>query len=144
MSSIRLLICGLTLAAATLLGVRWMETPGVQAANGEKVFELRTYHCFPGKLPDLEKRFREHTMTIFERHGMHNVAYFVPTEEPLAGKTLVYIISHASREQAKQNWAAFRSDPEWVKVAKASEANGKLVEKVDSVYMTSADFSPMK
>jgi hypothetical protein len=115
----------------------------VRAASSP-VYELRTYHCFPGKLPNLLTRFREHTMTIFKRHGMHNVAYFVPTDEPQKSNTLIYIISHASLAQAKKNWDEFRSDPEWKKVAAASEANGKIVEKIDSTYMEATDFSPIK
>ncbi|MGA8594070.1 MAG: NIPSNAP family protein [Bryobacteraceae bacterium] len=113
-------------------------------ADSSRVFELRTYHCAPGKLDDLLKRFREHTMTIFERHGMHNVAYFTPTDEPQKSNTLIYIISHASREQADENWKAFNSDPEWQKVKAASEANGKIVEKVDRVFMSPTEFSPLK
>jgi hypothetical protein len=113
-------------------------------AQSSKVYELRTYHCAPGKLPDLLKRFREHTMTIFERHGMHNVAYFTPTDEPQKNNTLIYIISHESREQADKNWKAFNADPGWQKVKAASEANGKIVEKVDREFMVATDFSPLK
>jgi hypothetical protein len=113
-------------------------------ADSTRVFELRTYHCAPGKLNDLLTRFREHTTTIFEHHGMHNVGYFIPTDEPAKDNTLTYIISHQSREQAKQNWKEFNADPEWQKVRTASEANGKIVEKVDSTFLSATDFSPLK
>ena len=106
------------------------------------VYELRIYHTYDGKLDDLLARFRDHTMTLFEKHGIKNIAYWTPTEEPLKGKTLVYIISHPSREAATANWDAFRTDPEWVSVRDKSEANGKIVEKVDSTYMAMTDFSP--
>lgn len=106
------------------------------------VYQLRVYHCYDGKLEDLLARFRNHTMAIFERHGMRNVGYWVPTDEPLKGKTLFYMLAHASREAADASWEAFRADPEWVKVQAASEANGKLVEKVDSTFMKATDFSP--
>ena len=106
------------------------------------VYELRIYHTYEGKLDDLLRRFREHTMKIFERHGIKNIAYWTPTDDPLKGKTLVYIISHPSREAATANWKAFGDDPEWQKVRDASEANGKIVEKVDSTFMTLTDFSP--
>src|SRR5215472_5022485 len=92
------------------------------------VYELRVYHTYEGKLDDLLRRFREHTMQIFEKHGIHNVAYWTPTDDPLKGKTLVYILAHPSREAATANWKAFRDDPEWQEVQKKSEANGKLVE----------------
>jgi len=109
-----------------------------------RVFELRTYTCFEGKLPDLLARFRNHTMRIFEKHGMTNIAYWVPQDAPASQNTLIYIIAHASRDAAKKNWDGFRNDPEWQKVQKESEANGKIVSKVDSVFMDPTDFSPMK
>ena len=111
-------------------------------SSSSTVYELRVYHTPEGKLPDLLTRFREHTMALFEKHGIKNIAYWTPTDDPLKGKTLIYIIAHPSREQATANWDAFRNDPEWVSVREKSEANGKIVEKVDSTFMTMADFSP--
>ncbi len=121
-----------------------------QAKNTERVgelpstavYELRVYHTYEGKLDDLLKRFREHTMRIFEKHGMANVAYWTPTDDPLKGRTLFYVIAHASREAATASWKAFGDDPEWKSVQAKSEANGKLVEKVDSTFLTLTDFSP--
>jgi len=115
--------------------------PPAGAQEHGRVFELRTYTCYEGKLPDLLARFRNHTMRIFEKHGMTNIAYWVPLHHQ---NTLIYIIAHASREAAKKNWDEFRNDPEWQKVQKDSEANGKIVSKVDSVFMDPTDFSPMK
>jgi hypothetical protein len=106
------------------------------------VYELRIYHTYEGKLDDLLRRFRDHTMRLFEKHGIKNIAYWTPTDDPLKGKTLVYIISHPSREAATANWQAFRDDPDWKSVQEKSEANGKIVEKVDSTFMTLTDFSP--
>jgi hypothetical protein len=83
-------------------------------------------------------------MRIFNKHGMTSVGYFAPQDAPLSQNTLVYIISHASREQAKANWAAFQADPEWQKVAQESQVNGKIVAKVESVFMDATDYSPMK
>jgi hypothetical protein len=113
-----------------------------QAAGSTTVYELRVYHANEGKLDDLLKRFREHTMRIFEKHGMKNVAYWTPVDDPLKGKTLIYILAHPSREAATSNWKAFGDDPEWQKVRDASEVNGKLVDKVDSTFMALTDFSP--
>src|SRR3954471_10119904 len=76
-------------------------------ADSTRVYELRTYHCAPGKLGDLLTRFREHTMAIFETHGIHNVAYFIPDENPPKANPLVYVISHESATQADANWKAF-------------------------------------
>jgi hypothetical protein len=108
-----------------------------------RVYELRTYTCNEGKLEDLKKRFREHTIEIFARHGMESVGYWVPMDER-SKTTLIYIISHASREQAAKNWKEFGSDPEWRKVSAASDANGKIVAHVESVFLEPTDFSKLK
>ena len=105
------------------------------------VYELRVYHTFEGKLDDLLKRFREHTTKLFEKHGIKNVAYWTPIDEPAKSTTLIYILAHPNREAAAANWKAFQDDPEWKSVRDKSEENGKLVEKVDSTYMQLADFS---
>lgn len=109
-----------------------------------EVYELRTYYTHPGKLADLNNRFKNHTVKLFERHGMKNIGYWVPQDEPGKSNTLIYIIKHASREQAKANWDAFRKDPEWVKAKEASEMAGPIVQKVESVFMDSVPYSPMK
>lgn len=114
----------------------------VQGHEEGTVFELRVYHTYEGKLDALLARFRDHTITIFNRHGLQSVAYWTPMDEPLKGKTLFYMLKHPSREAAAANWAAFHADPEWKQVSAASEANGKLVEKVDSTYLELTDFSP--
>jgi hypothetical protein len=106
------------------------------------VYELRVYHTYEGKLNDLLKRFREHTTKLFERHGIKNVAYWTPLDEPAKSSTLIYILAHPSREAAAANWKAFQDDPEWKGVRDKSEENGKLVEKIDSTYMALTDFSP--
>ena len=109
-----------------------------------RVYELRTYTCFEGKLETLKTRFRDHTIRIFKRHGMESVGYWVPQDPEKSKTTLIYVISHASRDQATKNWDDFRNDPEWKKVAADSEANGKIVQKVDSVFMDPTDFSMLK
>jgi len=93
-------------------------------------------------LGDLESRFREHTIKIFDRHGMKSVAYWTPLDEPEKNNTLIYILRHSSREAAAANWKAFLGDQEWISVRDKSEANGKLVEKVDSTFLALTDFSP--
>jgi hypothetical protein len=114
----------------------------LQGSAGSEVFELRIYTTYEGKIGDLLKRFHEHTMKLFERHGMKNVAYWTPTDEPLKGKTLTYILKHPSREAATANWKAFQDDPEWQQVRNKSEEAGKIVEKVDSTFLVLTDFSP--
>jgi len=113
------------------------ESPGSSA-----VYELRVYHAAADKLPDLLARFRDHTIKIFDRHGLKSVAYWTPVDEPDKSNTLIYILRHPSREAAAANWKSFQDDPEWKSVKDKSEANGKLVDKVDSTYMAMTDFSP--
>jgi hypothetical protein len=109
-----------------------------------RVYELRTYTCFEGKLEALKTRFRDHTIEIFKRHGMESVGYWVPQDPEKSKNTLMYIIVHPSREAADQHWKEFAADPEWKKVAADSEANGKIVQKVDRVFMDPTDFSQLK
>jgi len=116
----------------------------VAHAQGARVFELRTYTAPEGKLGELHARFRNHTLRIFKKHGMENVAYFAPQDAPLSQNTLVYLLAHSSREAAKQSWAAFAKDPEWQKVANDTQVNGKIVAKVESVFLDPTDYSPMK
>ena len=114
---------------------------GTSSAPGS-VYELRVYHAAAGKLPDLLTRFRDHTIKLFDKHGIESVAYWTPIDEPEKGNTLIYILRHPSREAAAANWKAFQDDPTWKSVHEASEANGKLVEKVDSTFLVLTDFSP--
>ena len=110
-----------------------------------RVYELRTYTCNEGKLEALKTRFRDHTIEIFKRHGMESVGYWIPQDPEKSKTTLIYILVHPSLDAAKKNWAAFRADPEWQKVAAASEANGKILAKSpESVFMDPADFSKLK
>ena len=113
-------------------------------AQDSRVFELRVYHTFPGRLPALQARFRDHTIAIFSKHHITSIGYWVPQDSPQKDSTLIYIISHPSRDAAKKNWAEFVADPEWQQVSKASEADGKIVEKIDSTYMDATDFSQIK
>jgi len=122
------------------LAVSSRDDANSQASTG--VYELRVYHTAPGKLPELLARFREHTVKIFDRHGMKSIAYWIPLDEPEKSNTLIYILHHPSREAATANWKSFQDDAEWKSVKEKSEANGKLVEKVDSTYMALTDFSP--
>lgn len=120
-----------------------MLTALVSAPAAEKdtrVFEMRTYYAAPGKLDDLNKRFREHTVGLFTKHGMTNVGYWMPLENP--DSKLVYVLAYPSMEARQTSWKAFGSDPDWKKAQTESEANGKLVAKVEQLFMNATDFSP--
>jgi hypothetical protein len=121
---------------------------GLAAALDKKtdthVFELRTYHAVPGKLKALHARFRDHTNKLFEKHGMTVIGFWNPVDPEKAEQTLIYLLAFPSKEAAAKSWQAFRDDPEWKAVREASEKDGKLVEKVESVYLNPTDYSPLK
>jgi hypothetical protein len=135
------------LAALALLGAGYAcsfltTTAQEKKPVAQRVFEMRTYTTHPGRLAALNKRFKDHTLKLFEKHGMKNEMYWVPTDPKLAENTLIYVISHESEAAAKKSWDAFRADPDWVKARDASEADGKIVAGVVAVFMTKTDYSP--
>lgn len=117
----------------------------LKAEQPERTFELRTYTANPGKFDALLTRFRDHTTKLFSKHGMENVAYWV-TDEKMGNDQpkLIYILAHPSEAEGKAHFKAFAADPDWQKARDASEVNGKLTEKVESVYMKPTDYSPIK
>jgi len=134
-----------TLAVAALAAAAgWMAHGASVQAAGKNVYEIRTYTCEPGRLPNLLARFRDHTTKLFEKHGMTNVGYWVPADGPLHENTLIYILAHKDRDAAKKSWDAFRADPAWIAARTASEVSGKIVTKAESVYMDATDFSKLQ
>ena len=133
-----MLMVGVTVAilAGALTAMR-----GTPAAADTRTFELRTYTVTPGKFDALHARFRDHSTNVFKKHGMTVVGFWVPQDKP---DTLVYILAHPSREAADAAWKAFRADPEWIAAKAASEKDGSLTTKVESVFMTPTDYSPIK
>jgi hypothetical protein len=136
-------LAGLVLAAVAVASYAAGVEQGEKRANG-RVFELRTYTAAPGKMDALNARFRDHTCKLFENHGMTNIGYWNPADPKEADKKLIYILAFPSREAAEKSWKAFRDDPEWRAAQKASEKEGKLVTKVESVYLKPTDYSPLK
>lgn len=136
------LLCGIVLTCV-VSEVRLVRSAiGTEARpEAEMLYELRTYTAPEGKLDALNARFRNHTMQLFEKHGIRNVIYWTPTDTP---NTLIYVIAHKDAAAAKASWEAFRNDPEWKKVAEETQRDGKIVSKVESVYLTPTDYSPMK
>jgi hypothetical protein len=123
----------------TLVGFIAGYSVGQEKAANTRVYELRTYTTLPGRLPALNKRFADHTMKLFAKHGMRNEMYWTPMDED---NKLIYVVSHDSREAADKSWKAFQSDPDWIAARDASEKDGKIVAKVERVYMKLTDYSP--
>ncbi len=109
-----------------------------------RVFEMRTYTTVDGRLDALLARFRDHTIKLFEKHGMTNIGYWVPQDPPISKNTLVYVLAYPSRDAAKKSWAAFQADPVWIKAKTESEVSGKIVDHVVSVFMDPTGFSKIK
>jgi len=132
-----------SLFLAAALATAPSPAPAGSLAPDSRCFELRTYTAAPGKLDALHARFRDHTSGLFRKHGMAVVGYWVPKDKG-ADNTLVYMLAYPDCAARDKAWEAFRADPEWVQVREASEKDGKLVEKVDSVLMKATDYSPLK
>lgn len=127
----------LCLAALTAAGA------ALAADADTRCYELRTYYAAPGKFNDLHARFRNHTVKLFEKHGMVNLGYWVPMDEKDgSANKLVYILAYPSREAREASWKAFMADPDWQAAYKASEVNGKLVEKAEQLFLKATDYSP--
>ena len=133
------MVAGMLLLLAGLL-----VTPPAVEAEGHGVFEMRTYTTHPGKLGDLHNRFSGHTNALFVKHGMRLIGYWTPTEAPESENTLVYILAYPSREAREKSWTAFRNDPVWKAAYADSIKDGKLVKKVDSVFMSATAYSPIQ
>ena len=132
------------IASALVLGVTLGTLIPSTAQETGKVFELRTYTATEGNLENLHARFRDHTTRIFKKHGMEVVGYWTPTEGAEAEDTLVYVLEHQSRAAADASWQAFIADPEWERVAAASNANGPILAGIERKYLRATDYSPLK
>ena len=119
--------------------------PSPSLRKDGKFYEMRTYHAAPGKLEELHKRFRDHTLALFKKHGMEIVGFYGPTDKEDGSETkLIYILGYPSRDARDASWKAFQADPAWVKARTESELNGKLVDKVEAVFMNATDYAGHK
>ncbi|WP_144604135.1 NIPSNAP family protein [Algoriphagus algorifonticola] len=108
------------------------------------IFQLRIYHCFDGKISDIQSRFRNHTQALFEKQGLKNYPYFLTVEKGGNQPKLIYLLGHSNQATYEKSFADFVKDPVWIKVKEASEKDGKIVERVDAVFLKTLPFSPMK
>ena len=143
----RLTLC-LSVCLMTLPNAFADTPPKTDAAPG-RVFEMRTYYANPGKMKALHDRFQNHTLKLFEKHGITNVGYWVPsddkaTEAKQSEDVLIYILSYPSREAADKSWQAFREDPEWIKAKADSWKEGGLGKKAESLGLKGTPYYPTK
>jgi NIPSNAP protein len=135
----RKLMFGLTAMAVSLGEVEGGAQ--VRPPGNDAVYELRIYHLNEGKQPLIVDRFRTTERPLLERHGMQAVAFWVPTDQPLAARTFVYILRHRSRAAADENWANFKADPDWVTLKAETEKDGAFVNRYDITFLKLTDFS---
>jgi len=134
-------------AAGSLLTAHWMRLREVRA-DSHRVFQLEIYHAVPGKVPALEDRFRS-ASKLQAKHGLYVVGYWVPEDakftqtNPAFANTFVYLVVHASQEEAKAHWDAFHADPAFQQYVQSEKAE-PLIEGVDSTFMRPTDYSAMK
>ena len=107
-----------------------------------RIFEMRTYYAHPGKMKALHERFRNHTCKFFEKHGMTLIGFWSPIDPQEAEQRMVYLLAYPSRAAAQKSWDAFRQDPDWLAAKQASERDGELVARVESVFLHPTDYSP--
>ncbi len=136
-----LVLLGFTFGCQTSApGSKFTAAAKSTAAQDTRFYEMRVYYAAPGKLADLNNRFRTNTTRIFEKHGMTNIGYWEPIDNP--ENKIIYFLAYPSKEARDASWKAFSADPEWQAVARASEANGRLVSKVETWYLEATDYSP--
>ena len=107
------------------------------------IYEYRVYEAVPGRLPDVNARFRNHTLKLFEKHGMKNIGYWTPSVGDYSNR-LIYILGFEDAAQRERAWAAFRSDPEWQAIVAETEANGPIVARVTNTLLSPTDYSPLQ
>lgn len=117
------------------------DTPKPEASG---IFQLRIYTCFDGRLDNLITRFKDHTQDLFEKHGLRNYPYWITVEKDGSQPKLVYLLADKDQPSFESDFQNFLKDPAWVKARDASEADGKIVEKVDAVFFKTLPFSPIK
>jgi hypothetical protein len=102
------------------------------------IYELRIYHVMPGRMDDINRRFRDHTMKLFARHRIKVVGFWTT----LVGENdeLIYVVAFDDMNQRQAAWDAFGADPEWIKVKRESEANGVLVARVTNKLLRATDY----
>ena len=138
----RVLIVGafiLALAAGWCAQSLW----AMHVEDSKRVFELRIYTVLPGRMDAMNARFKNHTNALLTRHHMTLLGFWQPQGED-ANKKLYYLVAHKNRKEAEANWKAFVEDPDWKVARDASEQDGKIVEKIDRIWLDPTDYSMMK
>lgn len=135
------ILVGVMLLASVFLTAYNTVEMADETSIDERIYELRIYTTHPGKLDDLNERFSNHTLQLFAKHGMVNIGYWIPVDQQ---NTLIYVLSHESREAAEQSWNGFRNDPQWQRAYEESHEDGVIVSKIESIFMKAAPYSQIR
>ena len=107
------------------------------------IYEYRAYTVLPGKMGDLQKRFKDHTLRLFEKHGIRPIAFFTPVISD-SNNQLIWIVEFRDLAHRESAWAAFGADPEWQKALEESHKDGQIVSNIENKILAPTDFSPIK
>lgn len=114
-----------------------------QELEDQLIYELRIYECIVGRLPNLNKRFNDHTCALFEKHGIKNIGYWTNLVGP-SNNDLIYLVAFEDMGQRERAWASFQADPEWQAAKAASEEDGLIVKNVSNQILAATPYSPLQ
>ncbi|MCW5624349.1 MAG: NIPSNAP family protein [Burkholderiales bacterium] len=112
-------------------------------APSTAIHELRIYHCMPGRLPDLHKRFETVTLKIWEKHNIRPIAFWTVVVGD-SNQDLYYVLEWNSMAEREQAWTAFATDPEWIEKRIESEKNGPIIERVSNLFLQPTRYSKIR
>jgi hypothetical protein len=107
------------------------------------IYELRTYHCAPGRLPALNDRFENITLKFWEKYGIEAVGFWTTLIGP-SNQTLTYLLKWDSLADREEKWNAFASDPEWLAKRAETEAQAIIVERIENTILTPTSYSALR
>jgi hypothetical protein len=107
------------------------------------IYELRNYHCLPGRLPALIKRFETVTVRLFEKHGIRQLGFWTVAVGE-SNQDLIYILQWDNLAEREKRFAAFQADPEWIEARRRSEEDGPLLSSISNSILTPTAFSAAK
>jgi len=129
------------LTVSTLTPPSFAQPLPAAPAHETRLFELRTYYAASGKIDQLDARFRDAMLQLYAKHGMTNIGYFVPVPNP--DSKIIFLLAYPNRAAREASWAAFVTDPDWMRVRKQSEVNGQLVDKIEEQLLIPTDYCPV-
>ena len=107
------------------------------------IYELRIYRSVPGRMPALLSRFQNHTLRIWEKHGIRQAGFWT-TLVGESSQQVTYMLAWDSMAEREKRWKAFLADPEWLTTSAATEKDGPLVQDIRNELLVPTAFSAAK